>query len=101
MPLIDLFFQYSANPFLRNYQSFTAMELARINRHDNIANYIGERAMLLAIEIGLPREIFYYLQQGISPNIQNHVGWTPLISAINLKEFDAAEAFIRMGADVS
>ncbi len=94
-------FTAGANPLLRNKNGVTAHEIARNRENLETSRAIGEESVLYAIAFGSLDDVMLHIRLGVNPNLQNSVGWTPLMVASSSQSYDATLELINLGANVN
>jgi ankyrin repeat protein len=100
-PLVATIMQGGGNPLHRNVEDLSAHELCNSQSHFGLANYIGEEAVYYAMANEDLFEMLRHLRQGVSANVQNNAGWTPLLFASSFGSLEAVEELVFLGAEVN
>jgi len=100
-PLVAMIMQSGGSPLYRNRDDLSAHELANSQSHFALADYLGEEAVYYAMANEDLNEMLRHVRQGVSANVQNGAGWSPLMFASSYGSFEAVEELIYLGAEVN
>lgn len=80
---VEILLHYNANPLLVNHREMSAHELSNLQQHFQTSQILGRESVFWALRERDFKKMLAHLEQGVSPNIQNPAGWTPLIAAVD------------------
>lgn len=87
---MEILLHYNANPLLVNHREMSAHELSNLQQHFQTSQILGRESVFWALRERDFKKLLAHLEQGVSPNIQNPAGWTPLIAAVDAGDTETA-----------